>query len=86
MIYAGKGCIWKICFAQYTDENRLLQSQLLWCEGKAELYLALFLLINELLYSDDLKLIPRFINPAPFSKFCQSRQWIHQVELGAYIG
>jgi uncharacterized protein YjaZ len=42
--------------------------QIKWC-NENEGYIWRYFIEKELLYSDDQKLIPRFINMAPFSKF-----------------
>ena len=41
---------------------------------------------NEIFYSDDPKLIPRFINPAPFSKFYLEIDNESPGRVGAWIG
>jgi hypothetical protein len=45
-----------------------------------------FIYREELLYSDDQKVIPRFINMAPFSKFYLEIDNETPVEQGAWIG
>jgi uncharacterized protein YjaZ len=71
MIYTGKDLYLKdILLPDYTDADKIgyTAEQYLWCQEN-ETYMWRYLVENSYLYDTDQKLIPRFINPAPFSKF-----------------
>ncbi|HMI07727.1 MAG TPA: gliding motility lipoprotein GldB [Flavobacterium sp.] len=71
MIYAGKELYLKdILLPEYTDADKMgyTSEQVVWCQEN-ESYMWRFFVENKLLYDTDQKLAPRFINPAPFSKF-----------------
>jgi gliding motility-associated lipoprotein GldB len=71
MIYFGKQLYLKdLLLPEYTDADKIgyTPEQELWCQEN-ESYMWRYFIEKEMLYSDDQKLIPRFINPAPFSKF-----------------
>lgn len=71
MIYAGKELYLKDLFLpDYTDADKMgyTPEQLAWCVEN-ESYMWRYFIEKEMLYNDDPKLSPRFINPAPFSKF-----------------
>jgi gliding motility-associated lipoprotein GldB len=71
MIYSGKELYLKdLLLPGYTDGDKMgyTNEQLAWCADN-ESYIWRYFIEKEMLYSDDQKLIPRFVNPAPFSKF-----------------
>ena len=71
MIYSGKKLYIKDVFLpNYSDANKIgyLEEQIAWCQEN-EGYMWRYFIEKKLLYDTDQKLIPRFINPAPFSKF-----------------
>jgi gliding motility-associated lipoprotein GldB len=71
MIYAGKQLYLKdILLPEFSDEDKICYTaeQLQWCKEN-ETNMWRFMLEKELLYDTDSKIGPRFINPAPFSKF-----------------
>ena len=88
MVYAGKELYMKGLFLPESPANELIgytQEQLSWCEEN-ESYIWRYFIDKQLLYSDDQKLIPRFINPAPFSKFYLEIDNESPGKVGAYIG
>ncbi len=71
MIYYGKELYLKdILLPEYADNDKIgyTKEQLEWCEAN-ENYMWLNFIQEAYLYSTDLKLVHRFIAPAPFSKF-----------------
>jgi len=71
MIYAGKGLYLKDLFLpEYSDADKIgyKSEQITWC-AENESYMWRYFIERKLLYDTDQKLIPRFIAPAPFSKF-----------------
>ncbi|MGM8360529.1 gliding motility lipoprotein GldB [Flavobacterium sp. ARAG 55.4] len=71
MIRAGKILYLKdVMLPKYNDEDKIgyTADQLQWCQEN-ESYMWRYFIENQLLYDDDPKLLPRFVNPAPFSKF-----------------
>lgn len=71
MVYAGKELYLKdILLPEATDADKMgyTPEQITWSQEN-ESYMWRFFIENKLLYDTDQKLIPRFINPAPFSKF-----------------
>ncbi len=71
MIYVGKELYLKdILLPNHTDAQKIgyQPEQIEWCKGN-ESYMWRYFIENSLLYDSDSKLAPRFINPAPFSKF-----------------
>jgi gliding motility-associated lipoprotein GldB len=71
MIYVGKELYLKDQLLPETsdaDKMGYTKEQLLWCQEN-EGYIWRYFIENKMLYDTDQKLIPRFINPAPFSKF-----------------
>ena len=88
MVYAGKELYMKGLFLPNAPANTLIgytPEQLMWCEAN-ESYMWRYFIDKELLYSDDLKLVPRFISPAPFSKFYLEVDNESPGKVGAYIG
>ncbi|HTG67078.1 MAG TPA: gliding motility lipoprotein GldB, partial [Flavobacterium sp.] len=89
MIYSGKQLYLKdiLLSADYTDADKIgyTPEQLLWCQEN-ESYMWRYFIENQLLYSDDSKLIPRFISPAPFSKFYLEIDNESPGRVGAWIG
>ena len=59
--------------------------QIKWCQEN-ESYMWRYFIEKEMLYSDDQKLITRFINPAPFSKFYLEIVNESPGQVGAWIG
>jgi gliding motility-associated lipoprotein GldB len=71
MIFVGKELYLKdMLLPGYSDAVKMgyTPEQIKWC-NENEGYIWRYFIEKELLYSDDQKLIPRFINMAPFSKF-----------------
>lgn len=89
MIYSGKQLYLKdmLLSAEYTDPDKMgyTEEQLKWCQEN-ESYMWRYFIEKELLYDDDPKLIPRFISPAPFSKFYLEIDNESPGRVGAWIG
>jgi gliding motility-associated lipoprotein GldB len=71
MIDSGKELYFKdVLLPDSSDADKMgyTKEQLEWC-FENESYMWRYFIEKEILYNDDQKLIPRFINPAPFSKF-----------------
>ena len=88
MVYAGKELYMKEVLLPATSANDLIgytPEQMIWCEEN-ESYIWRYFIDKQLLYSDDQKLIPRFINAAPFSKFYLEIDNESPGKVGAYIG
>jgi gliding motility-associated lipoprotein GldB len=88
MVYAGKELYMKDLLLPEVSANDKIgytPEQLTWCEEN-ESYIWRYFIDKQLLYSDDQKLIPRFINPAPFSKFYLEIDNESPGKVGAYIG
>jgi gliding motility-associated lipoprotein GldB len=88
MIYSGKQLYLKdLLLPKYTEAEKIgyTPEQLLWCQEN-ESYMWRYFIEKELLYSNDQKLIPRFINPAPFSKFYLEIDNESPGRVGAWIG
>lgn len=88
MIYAGKALYLKeLLLPDYTDATRIgyTESQNSWCMEN-EGYIWRYFIDKEMLYSVDAKLSPRFINPAPFSKFYLEIDNDSPGQVGAWIG
>jgi hypothetical protein len=88
MVYAGKELYLKdILLPEYTDAQKMgyKPEQIAWCEAnEAEMWR--FFIDNTLLYDTDQKLVPRFINPAPFSKFYLEIDNESPGRTGAWLG
>lgn len=89
IIYAGKSLYLKdvLLDEEYTDEEKMgyTLEQLKWCEEN-ENYIWRYFIEGQLLYDDDQKLIPRFVSPAPFSKFYLEIDNESPGRVGAWIG
>nr|WP_314896330.1 gliding motility lipoprotein GldB [uncultured Flavobacterium sp.] len=88
MIYFGKQLYLKdLLLPNYSDAEKMgyTPEQITWCQEN-ESYMWRYFIENEMLYSDDQKLIPRFINPAPFSKFYLEIDNESPGQVGAWIG
>lgn len=88
MIYSGKQLYLKdLLLPNYTEAEKMgyTSEQLLWCQEN-ESYMWRYFIEKELLYSTDQKLVPRFINPAPFSKFYLEIDNESPGRVGAWIG
>lgn len=88
MIYAGKILYMKDKFLpNMTDEDKMgyKKEQITWCLEN-ENYIWRFFIDNNLLYDTDPKLAPRFVNPAPFSKFYLEIDNESPGSVGAWIG
>lgn len=88
MVYAGKELYLKDLLLPEVSANAKIgytPKQWTWCEEN-ESYIWRYFIDKQLLYSDDQKLIPRFINPAPFSKFYLEIDNESPGKVGAYIG
>ena len=88
MIYSGKQLYLKdLLLPDYTDAEKMGYSpeQIIWCQENAS-YMWRYFIVKEMLYSNDQKLISRFINPAPFSKFYLEIDNDSPGQVGAWIG
>ncbi len=88
MIYQGKQLYLKDLFLPgYTDAEKMgyTPEQIVWCQEN-ESYMWRYFIEKEMLYSNEQKLIPRFINPAPFSKFYLEIDNDSPGQVGAWIG
>ena len=88
MIYFGKQLYLKdLLLPDYSDADKMGYSadQIKWCEEN-ESYMWRYFIEKEMLYSDDQKLLPRFINAAPFSKFYLEIDNDSPGRVGAWIG
>ena len=88
MIYAGKELYLKdILLPKYSDADKIgyKPEQIQWCEEN-EAYMWRYFIEKSYLYDSDKKLIPRFINPAPFSKFYLEIDNESPGRTGAWLG
>ncbi|HEX8268906.1 MAG TPA: gliding motility lipoprotein GldB [Flavobacterium sp.] len=88
MIYAGKELYLKdILLPDYTDAQKIgyQPEQITWSQEN-EAYMWRFFIENSMLYDTDPKLIPRFIHPAPFSKFYLEIDNETPGRVGAWLG
>ncbi len=88
MIYLGKELYLKeLLLPEYTDAARIgyTPEQIRWCTEN-EGYIWRYFIDKEMLYSVDAKLIPRFLSPAPFSKFYLEIDNDSPGQVGAWIG
>jgi len=88
MIFAGKELYLKdLLLPDYPDHQKIgyKEEQQKWCEEN-EGYMWRYFIEDKLLYSTDQKLIPRFINPAPFSKFYLEIDNESPGRVGAWLG
>ena len=88
MIYHGKQLYLKdLLLPDYTDAEKMGYSpeQIAWCQEN-ESYMWRYIIEKEMFYSNDQKLIARFINPAPFSKFYLEIDNESPGQVGAWIG
>jgi gliding motility-associated lipoprotein GldB len=88
MIYYGKQLYLKdLLLPDYTDAEKMgyTPKQITWCQEN-ESYMWRYFIEKEMLYSNDQKLISRFINPAPFSKFYLEIDNESPGKVGAWIG
>ena len=88
MIYRGKQLYLKdVLLPDYSDAEKMgyTPEQIKWCEEN-ESYMWRYFIEGELLYSADQKLVTRFINPAPFSKFYLEIDNESPGQVGALIG
>ena len=88
MIYSGKQLYLKdLLLPDYTDAEKMgyTPEQIIWCQEN-ESYMWRYFIEKEMLYSNDPKLISRFINPAPFSKFYLEIDNDSPGQVGAWIG
>lgn len=88
MIYYGKELYLKdLLLPESTDADKIGYSpeQIKWCEEN-ESYIWRYFIENKVLYDTDQKLIPRFISPAPFSKFYLEIDNESPGRIGTWIG
>lgn len=88
MIYLGKALYLKeLLLPEYTDAARMgyTLEQMTWC-AENEGYIWRYFIDKEILYSVDAKLVPRFLSPAPFSKFYLEIDNDSPGQVGAWIG
>jgi len=76
-----------VLLPDYTDADKMgyKEDQITWCQEN-EGYIWRYFIENKMLYDTDQKLIPRFINPAPFSKFYLEIDNDSPGRVGAWIG
>ncbi len=88
MVYYGKMHYLKQILLPLFDENQILgytKEELQWAEeNESEIWR--YFVEREMLYSSDPQLAPRFINPAPFSKFYLELDNESPGRLGQYMG
>jgi gliding motility-associated lipoprotein GldB len=88
MIFAGKELYLKdMLIPETPDVNKIgyTKEQLVWCQEN-EAFMWSNFIENNLLYSSDVKLASRFINPAPFSKFYLEIDNQSPGRVGAWLG
>ena len=88
MIYAGKELYLKdVLLPDYSDAEKMgyTPEQIKWCQEN-ENYMWRYFIEREMLYSNDQKLIPRFISQAPFSKFYLELDNESPGRVGAWLG
>ncbi|MEY4432477.1 MAG: GldB [Bacteroidota bacterium] len=88
MIYYGKQLYLKdLLLPEYTDAEKIgyTPKEISWCHEN-EAYIWRYFLENDMLYSDESKLISRFITPAPFSKFYLEIDNESPGQVGAWVG
>ncbi|SHL31717.1 gliding motility lipoprotein GldB [Flavobacterium xanthum] len=88
MIYHGKQLYLKdLLLPTYSDAEKMgyTPEQIVWCQEN-ESYMWRYFIEKEMLYSSDQKLVPRFINPAPFSKFYLEIDNDSPGQVGAWLG
>ena len=88
MVYVGKELYLKdLLLPDYKDADKMgyLDQQIVWCQEN-EGYMWRYFIENKMLYDTDQKLIPRFISPAPFSKFYLEIDNESPGRTGAWIG
>jgi gliding motility-associated lipoprotein GldB len=88
MIFAGKQVYLKdLLLPEYDDADKMgyTAEQIKWCTEN-ESYMWRYFMEREMLYSDEQKLVSRFINPAPFSKFYLEIDNESPGRVGAWIG
>ena len=88
MIDSGKELYFKdVLLTEYSDADKMgyTKEQIEWCDQN-ESYMWRYFIEKEMLYSDDQKLMPRFINPAPFSKFYLEIDNETPGQVGGWIG
>lgn len=88
MIYAGKELYLKdVLLSDYSDADKMgyKPEQIAWCQEN-EGYMWRYFIEKKLLYDTDQKLIARFINPAPFSKFYLEIDNESPGRVGTWIG
>jgi gliding motility-associated lipoprotein GldB len=88
MINAGKELYFKdVLLPDYSDADKMgyTKEQIIWCDEN-ESYMWRYFIEKEMLYSDDQKLMSRFISPAPFSKFYLEIDNESPGQVGGWIG
>ncbi len=88
MIYFGKELYLKDLWLPEASDARKIgytEEEMVWAEDN-EIDVWRYFIENEILYSTDVKLLPRFINPAPFSKFYLEIDNESPGMIGRYIG
>jgi uncharacterized protein YjaZ len=88
MLYAGKEMYLKdILLPEAIDDVKMgyKPEQIKFCQEN-ESYMWRFFIDNQMLYDTDQKLVPRFINPAPFSKFYLEIDNDTPGRVGAWLG
>lgn len=88
MIFQGKELYAKdLLLPEFSDAEKMgyTPEQIKWCQEN-EGYMWRYFIENEMLYSEDSKLVTRFMVPAPFSKFYLEIDNDSPGRVGAWIG
>jgi gliding motility-associated lipoprotein GldB len=88
MIYYGKQLYLKdLLLPEYNDADKMGYSpeQMIWCQDN-EAYMWRYFVEREMLFSQEQKMISRFIAPAPFSKFYLEIDNDSPGRVGAWLG
>ena len=88
LVYQGKKLYLKDLWVPSADDHIKIgytEDEFQWAEDN-EFYIWQYFIENELLYSNELKLLTRFINPGPFSRFNLELDSESPGSIGRYIG
>jgi gliding motility-associated lipoprotein GldB len=88
MVYYGKQLYMKdLLLPDYTEAQKMgyMPEQIIWCHEN-ESYMWRYFISKEMLYSNDQKLVSRFMIPAPFSKFYLEIDNESPGQVGSWIG
>lgn len=88
MIYFGKELYLKdVLLPEYSDAEKIgyTPEEVVWCQEN-EAYIWRYFIEREMLFSDEQKLVSRFIEPAPFSKFYLEIDNESPGQIGCWVG